>query len=90
MYAMIYVGVNRGLKEYTAFVDSKEAAGFQEMREVTQKPRMAQPPFPMLEQKSSFKVETNKNIPGLMMNVQIEAPEEMVEESAMLAEEEDE
>lgn len=65
MYLICHLGVNRGLKEYTSFVESKEAAGFPEMREVTQKPRINNLSFPSLEAKQSFKSATNKNIPGL-------------------------
>jgi hypothetical protein len=69
VYSSSHPGVNRGLKEYTSYVENKEAAGFPEMREVTQKPKMNLP-FTSLEAKSSFKGATNKNIPALMgMNI---------------------
>jgi hypothetical protein len=32
--------VNKGLKEYNAFIEAKEAAGMQDLREITQKPRI--------------------------------------------------
>lgn len=68
MYLLHHAGVSRGLKEYTAFVNSKEAAGFQEVQDVTQKPRTTNTfvqPNLQLDAKSNYKSETSKHIPEI-------------------------
>lgn len=93
MYACFDSGVNRGLKEYTSFVENKEAAGFQELREITQKPKMNLP-FTSLEAKSSFKSSTNKNIPTIVGANVVEEPKivqkEDMEEADAMVDEDDE
>ena len=61
--------MNKGLKEYNAFIEAKEAAGLQDLREITQKPRINEPLYPMADSKGNFKQMTNKNIPNLPINV---------------------
>lgn len=63
-----YVGVNKGLKEYNSFIESKEVVGFQELRQVTQKPRMNEPFYSIADSKANFKQLTNKNISNLPIN----------------------
>jgi len=49
------------LKEYASYIDNKEAAGFQEMREVTQKPVfISQPNYPIVSIQGTFKQSINK------------------------------
>jgi hypothetical protein len=63
---LFYVGVNKGLKEYHSFIDTREVGGFQELREVTQKPKINENFYSMGESKGNFKQATNKNIAGLV------------------------
>lgn len=62
MYGWCYVGVNKGLREYNLFLENKESAGFQELREITQKPRMNEPVINLADSKGNPKQLTNKNI----------------------------
>jgi hypothetical protein len=61
-------GVNKGLKEYNAFIENKEAPCFQELREVTQKPRANEPFFTAVDSKGNFKPLTNKDIPSISVS----------------------
>lgn len=69
MYLMSNIGVNKGLKEYNTFIESKEAAGFPDIREVTQKPRINEPIYQLADSKGNFKQSTNKNIPNIPISV---------------------
>lgn len=85
--------MNKGLKEYNAFIENKEAAGFQDLREVTQKPRINEPLYPLADSKGNFKQITNKNIPNLPINIiaPLQEEKEIYEEegSAMVDEDEE-
>ena len=63
MYTFTHIGVNKGLKEYTQYVDSKVVGSFSDLREVTQKPKIVQTTIPSsTDIKATFKNATNKNI----------------------------
>jgi hypothetical protein len=68
MYVCFNKGVNRGLKEYNSFIDSKQDTGFQELRDVTQKPRVNEPFYFTGESKANLKQLSNKNISNFPSN----------------------
>lgn len=84
------VGVNKGLREYNQFLESKEVNGFQELREITQKPRLNEPLINLADSKGNPKQLTNKNIsilppnPVPLPNIEKENYEEI--DSAMVDE----
>lgn len=55
--------VNKGLKEYAAFVEVKENSGMAELREITQKARPNDPFIPAADIKGTFKQPGSKNGP---------------------------
>lgn len=50
------------------FLENKETTGFQELREITQKPRMNEPMLNLADPKGNPKQLTNKNISILPSN----------------------
>jgi hypothetical protein len=77
-----YAGVNKGLKEYHNFIDTRDVGGFQELREVTQKPKINENFYSMGDSKGNFKQATNKNIVGLVAPIShVPPPKEINKEN---------